>query len=114
LSVGSAIFWRAAVVQALAVAALSAALAAALPHSFFEGWGWVVGPGAWGACAAITARALRLPLLRTLAGAAVAGLPSVIAVVVGAHWLGAAIAIAVFAAWCARLQPSAPCGAPSS
>lgn len=103
LSVDLATLWRAALVQALAVAALSVALAVALPHSFFESWGWLAGPGAWAACAALTARVLRLPLLRALAGAAVAGAPSVLAVVIGAHWLGAVVAVGVFAAWCARL-----------
>jgi hypothetical protein len=39
----------------------------------------------------------------TLVGAALAGLPSVLAVVVGVHWLGAVLAIGLFALWCARL-----------
>jgi hypothetical protein len=90
-------------VQALAVAVLSIALAVALPHSFFEDWGWLAGPAAWMACALITARAVRLPIVGTLVGAALAGLPSVVAVVLGVHWLGAVLAIAVFALWCARL-----------
>jgi hypothetical protein len=55
------------------------------------------------ACALITARAVRLPIVGTLVGAALAGLPSVVAVVLGVHWLGAVLAIAVFALWCARL-----------
>lgn len=99
----SAIFWRTAGLQTLAVAALSAALAAALPHSFFETWGWVAGPCAWIACATLTARVVRLPMMGALAGAALAGLPSVVAVLAGVHWLGAAIAVGLFAAWCARL-----------
>jgi len=101
--VDRATLWRAALVQALAVAVLSAALAAVLPHAFFENWGWLAGPGAWAGCAAMTARIVHLPVARALVGAAVAGLPSVVAVLLGAHWLGAAVAIAVFAAWCARL-----------
>ena len=32
-----------------------------------------------------------------------AGIPSAIAVVAGVHWLGVAIAVAAFAAWCAWL-----------
>ena len=97
------VLWRAAAVQALAVALLSVALALALPHSFFDHWGWLAGPGAWALCALLTARVLRLPALPTLVGAALAGLPSVLAVLAGVHWLGAAIAIGVFALWCARL-----------
>ena len=95
--------WRAALVQALAVAVLSIALAVALPHSFFEDWGWLAGPGAWIVCTLVTARVVRLPVGGTLVGAALAGLPSVLAVILGVHWLGAVVAIAVFALWCARL-----------
>ena len=43
--VDRSVLWRAALVQALAVAVLSIALAVALPHSFFEDWGWLAGPG---------------------------------------------------------------------
>ncbi len=89
--------------QALAVAVLSIALAVALPHSFFEDWGWLAGPGAWIVCALVTARLVRLPIAGTLVGAALAGLPSILAVIVGVHWLGAVLAIALFALWCARL-----------
>ena len=103
LSVDLATLWRAALVQTAAVAALSLALALALPHSFFESWGWIAGPGAWAACTALTARIVRLPVVRALVGAAVAGIPSVLAVLVGAHWLGAVFAVAIFAVWCARL-----------
>lgn len=95
--------WRAALVQTVAVAVLSLALGLALPHSFFEDWGWLAGPGAWMLCAALTARVLHLPPVPTLAGAALAGLPSLLAVVIGAHWLGAGVAIVLFALWCARL-----------
>ena len=91
---------RAAVVQALAVLALAVALALALPHSFFEDWGWLAGPGAWMLAAAATAAALRLPPARTLLGAALAGIPSALATVAGLHWLGAALAIVLFALWC--------------
>jgi hypothetical protein len=97
-------FWRAALLQLAAVALLSIALALALPHSFFESWGWIAGPAAWMLCAAFTARVLRLPPGSTLLGAALAGLPSILAVVVGVHWLGAVVAVALFALWCARLR----------
>jgi hypothetical protein len=96
--------WRAALLQLAAVALLSVALALALPHSFFEDWGWFAGPAAWMLCAAFTARLLDLPLGPTLLGAALAGLPSILAVVIGVHWAGAVLAVALFALWCARLR----------
>ena len=55
------------------------------------------------ACALFTGVVLKLPPLPTLAGAALAGIPSLITVLVGVHWLGAPFAVALFAAWCARL-----------
>jgi hypothetical protein len=97
------VLWRAALVQGLAVAVLSVALAIALPHSFFEDWGWLAGPAAWVVCAIVTARLVGLPIAGTLVGAALAGLPSLVAVILGVHWLGAVLAITLFALWCARL-----------
>jgi hypothetical protein len=96
--------WRAALLQLVAVALLSIALAVALPHDFFVDWGWIAGPAAWMLCAALTARVLQLPLVQALIGAALAGLPSLLAVVLGIHWAGAALAVALFALWCARLR----------
>jgi hypothetical protein len=91
---------RAAVTQAVAVAVLSIALAIVLPHGFFDDYGWIAGPSAWALCALVTAQVLGLPNGWTLLGAAVAGLPSLAGVALGAHWLGAAIAVGVFAVWC--------------
>jgi hypothetical protein len=97
------ILWRAAVAQMLLVTALSLVLALALPHSFFDDWGWLTGPAAWLGCAALTALALHLPIRGVMLGAVLAGIPSAVAVLAGIHWLGVAIAIAAFAAWCAWL-----------
>lgn len=97
------IFWRAGLLQLLAVAVLSLALGLALPRSFFEDWGWISGPVSWLLCAAFTARVLGLPTGSTLLGAVLAGLPSLLAVVIGLHWLGALVAVALFALWCSRL-----------
>ena len=97
------ILWRAAAAQVVAVAALSLILAVTLPHSFFEDWGWLTGPVAWFACAALTAWALHLHLPGVLLGAVIAGIPSAVAVFVGVHWLGVLIAVAAFALWCAWL-----------
>jgi hypothetical protein len=97
------IAWRAALLQSLLVAALALLLAATLAHSFFLSWGWLAGPGSWAVCALAVAVALRLPPLWVLIGAAVSGLPSLVAVLLGAHWLGAPLAVALFALWCGRL-----------
>jgi hypothetical protein len=101
------ILWRAALLQLVAVAVLSLALGLALPHGFFEDWGWIAGPGSWMLCAAFTARMLSLPLVPTLIGAVLAGLPSLAAVLLGLHWAGAVLAVALFALWCARLPSPA-------
>jgi hypothetical protein len=106
-AVNREIFVRSALSQALLVAVLSALLALALGGHFFADWGWLVGPAAWMACSLLTARLLALPLARTLLGAILAGLPSIPAIVLGAHWLGDAVAIALFALWCARTAPRA-------
>ena len=95
--------WRAALLQALLIAAVAVTLAVALPRSFFEDWGWLAGPAAWGGCALAVGTALRLPLAQVLAGAAVSGLAMLLGVAVGVHWLGAPLALAVFGIWCARL-----------
>ena len=104
---------RAALIQLAGVAVLSVILAIALPHSFFEDWGWISGPAAWIVCSLITAAALRLPLGLTMLGAILAGLPSLLAVIVGLHWLGALLAIALFALWCGRLEPRQDAPAPA-
>jgi hypothetical protein len=97
------VLWRAALLQALTLGVVALILGAALDKSFFESWGWLAGPGAWVACALFTGAVLRLPLLPVLAGAALAGIPSLITVLIGVHWLGAPFAVAIFAYWCARL-----------
>ena len=99
-----ATLWRAALLQLVAVALLSIALGLALPHDFFVDWGWIAGPAAWMLCAVLTARVLQLPLVPALIGAVLAGLPSLLAVILGVHWAGAALAVGLFALWCARLR----------
>jgi len=101
--VDGSVLWRSAMIQAAAVAALSLLLAALLPHSFFEDWGWISGPVAWLGCAALTARLFRLPAAPVLIGAVLAGAASALAVVAGLHWLGVALAVGLFALWCARI-----------
>jgi hypothetical protein len=106
--VDSAILWRVAVVQVAAVAVLSLLLGLVFSHGFFESWGWLVGPLSWMACAWLTARVVGLPEVPVLVRAALSGIPSLLFVLVGLHWLGAAVAVAVFAAWCARLPRPLP------
>ena len=104
----AAVLWRAALVQLVAVAVLSLALGLALPHDFFVDWGWIAGPASWLLCAAFTARVLGLPPGPTLLGAVLAGLPSLLAVLVGLHWAGALLAVGLFALWCGRLAGQRP------
>lgn len=96
--------WRAAWIQLLAVLLLAGALGAALPHGFFEDWGWIAGPLSWLLCAAITSWFVRLPAKLALLGAVLAGLPSVVAVFIGLHWAGALLAVTLFGLWCGWLR----------
>jgi hypothetical protein len=95
--------WRAALLQALLVAVVAVVLAVALPESFFGDWGWLAGPAAWGGCALAAGTLLRLPLGAVLVGAALSGLPMLIGVAVGVHWIGAPAGLAAFGAWCGWL-----------
>jgi hypothetical protein len=110
--VDSAILWRVAVVQTVAVALLSLLLGLLLPHSFFEDWGWLAGPLTWMLCAWLTARIVGLPEAPVLVRAALAGIPSILFVIAGLHWLGALVAIAVLAIWCAQLPRPQAGGTP--
>jgi hypothetical protein len=94
------ILWRATLCQAVVVAILGATTGLTLPHSFFENWGWLIGPAAWLIATYVTVRVVRLALVPTFAGAIVAGLISLLGVFTGQHWTGSAIAIVLFALWC--------------
>src|SRR5256885_12763683 len=106
--VSSRLFWRAAVVQAVLVGALFAVLAIALPHSFFERWGIVVGPVAWIACAAASGAILRIPLPLAAMSAAAGGVAGALVGIATSHLISLPVAIAVFAASCAGYQSSTP------
>ena len=95
--------WRAALFMGLAVAAVAVVLGAALDASFFRSWGWLAGPGVWAACALVVAAVLKLPTGRTLLGAALSGLPSLVAVLADVHWAGTPLALLLFGLWCGRL-----------
>ena len=94
---------RAALVQAAGVIVLGLATGLALSGEFFEDWGWLAGPAAWMLAAAVTALVLRIPLGPVLLGAALAGIPSGAATLLGLHWLGAALAIVLLGLWCGAL-----------
>jgi hypothetical protein len=95
------VFWRVAVVQLVAVALLSLLLGVIFSHGSFESWGWLVGPLAWLGCAWLTARIVGLEPAATLVRAVLAGIVSLLAVLIGQHWLGALVAIGLFAYLCA-------------
>jgi hypothetical protein len=96
------VFWRVAVVQFVAVALLSVVLAIVFSHGFFVDWGWLVGPLAWLGCARITAWVVGLEPVSTLIRAVGAGIASALFVLIGLHWLGALVAVALLAYLCAR------------
>jgi hypothetical protein len=96
------VFWRVAAVQLVAVAVLSVLLAIVFSHGFFEDWGWLVGPAAWLGCAWVTARVVGLEPAPALVRAAGAGAVSALFVLIGLHWLGALVAVGLFAYLCAR------------
>ena len=88
------------IVMFVLVAILAVLLAVLLPKSFFEDWGWLSGPAALFLCAYGTARILGLPVPRTLLGVIIAGIPGLLGVVIGVHWLGTLLAVITFALWC--------------
>jgi hypothetical protein len=96
--VNSSRFWRAAAVQLVIVAIPFAILAIAVPHDFFDDYGFAVGPALWIVCSLVTGRILRLPLPFTLFCAAAGGVASVLVMLVAGHEVGGLVGIAVFAA----------------
>jgi hypothetical protein len=105
----SALFLRAALIQALLVAALFGVLVALpLDDNFFEDYGWLTGPIAWLACAAVAARILRLPRELALLAAVAGGVAGALVGIVLSHTAGLVVAIAVFAASCAGYETADP------
>ena len=99
------LFWKALAVQAVVVAIPFAILALALDESFFEDWGWLVGPVIWLACSAITGRILSLPLAYVLFSAVAGGVAGVIVMLATSHLPGLLAALLVFAASCGSYDP---------
>ncbi len=97
------ILWRVAVVQVVSVVALSLLLGLLLPGSFFDSLGWLSGPLAWLGCAWLTARVVGLPVEPVVIRALLAGVPSLLFLLLDMHWLGVIAAVAIFAVWCSHL-----------
>lgn len=97
------VLWRVALVQLVAVALLSLLLGLIFSDGFFETWGWLTGPASWLACAWLTARVVGLEPAPTLLRAVIAGLLSGLFVLLSLHWLGALLAIGLFAVLCSYL-----------
>ncbi len=106
--------WRSALLMGVTVAAIAVVLGAALDESFFRSWGWLAGPGVWAACALVVAAALRLRPGWTVLGAALSGLPSLVAVLAGVHWAGTPLALILFGLWCGRIAARGERGAGAS
>jgi hypothetical protein len=112
--VDSGLFWRALVVQALAIAVLSGVLIALpLSDDFFDDFGIVVGPLAWILCSIVTARVLSLPLSVALFAAAAGGVAGGLVTLAASHWPGIGAGLLVFAAACGSYaaEPDEPGGA---
>ena len=100
------VFWRALLIQAGAVIALSLVLIALpLPESFFRDYGFLAGPGAWALCAVVTARVVALPVLWVLGAALAAGLVGTLLSLLGGHWPGVVGGVLAFALGCAAIPP---------
>jgi hypothetical protein len=79
-------------------------IALPLPEDFFEDYGWISGPLAWIACAAVTCRILSLPRELALFAALAGGVAGAIVGIGVDHTLGLVVGIAVFAASCAGYE----------
>ena len=102
------LFWKSLGVQAVGVAVLFAVLVALpLPDDFFDDYGFAVGPVAWLACSAVTARVIAIPLAFGLFAAVAGGVAGTIVLIVANHWAGMVAALLVFGASCAGYDPSA-------
>ena len=98
------LFWKSFVVQAVVVAIPFGALDAAVRRSFFEDWGWLVGPVVWLACSFVTARILRLPQGYVLFSALAGGVAGAVVFLATSHFPGMIAALLVFAASCGSYE----------
>jgi hypothetical protein len=105
--VNARLFWTSLGVQAALLAIPFVALALALDRSFFEDWGWAVGPAVWLACSLGTARILGMPFGYVVFSAVAGGVAGGIVMLATTHWAGMAAALLVFAASCGSYDPDA-------
>jgi len=105
--VNARLFWKSLAVQAVSVAIPFAALGLALDKSFFEDWGWAVGPVVWLGCSLVTARVLALPVGYVLFSAVAGGVAGAIVMLAASHLAGMGAALLVFAASCGSYDPDA-------
>ena len=104
-AVDRGIFLRSLGVQTLLVGVLFAALALALPKSFFEDYGWATGPVAWIGCSLLTARLVALPAGLVLFAALAGGVAGFLVRLAASHAAGLVVSLLVFAASCGGYEP---------
>ena len=96
------VFWRVALVQLLAVALLSLLLGGRLLARLLRRLGLACGSGRLAALRlAHGARGRPRAAADARCGRCIAGLVSLLAVLIGLHWLGALVAVGLFAYFCA-------------
>jgi hypothetical protein len=101
------LFWSSLAVQAVVVAIPFAILGLTLDESFFEDWGWAVGPVAWLACSLVTAQLLSMPRGYVVFSALAGGVAGAIVFLAASHWAGMVAGLLVFAASCGSYDPEA-------
>ena len=101
------LFWKSLAVQAVVVLVPFALLDLALDRSFFEDWGWAVGPVVWLGCSLVTARILALPVGYVLFSALAGGVAGAVVLLATSHLPGMIAALLVFAASCGSYDPDA-------
>jgi hypothetical protein len=103
--VNARLFWKSLAVQAVVVFIPFGLLGLVLDRSFFEDWGWLVGPVVWLACSVATARILSLPLGYVLFSAIAGGVAGLVVFLATSHFPGMIAALLVFAASCGSYDP---------
>jgi hypothetical protein len=101
------LFWKSLALQAILVAVPFAILALALDKSFFEDYGWAVGPVVWLGCSVLTARLLDIPASYVVFSAVAGGVAGLLVMLATSHIAGMAVALLVFAASCGSWDPDA-------
>ena len=101
------LFWKSLAVQAILVAVPFVILRLTLDESFFEDYGWAVGPAVWLGCSAVAARLLDIPVSYVVFSAVAGGVAGLLVMLATSHIAGMAVALLVFAASCGSWDPDA-------